>query len=136
MAERKVQALPLSKTGHGQRVPFPYAPRQAYKEDFTNQEINHAIENAPVKWIRIAGLHAIQHSIKADRVMEYIQHPDVIREGQRNPVHKGLVDLPIVIQYQGLRFIHDGHHRTTAAWALGEKNVEARYVNLDAVEKV
>lgn len=136
MAERKVSSLPLSKTGNGKRVPFPYASRIAYKEDFTNQEINQAIENAPVKLIRIAGLHAIQHSVKDDRVNEYVKHPELVLEGQRHPRHKGLVDLPIVIQYQGMRFIHDGHHRTTAAWALGESKIEARFVNLDGMVKV
>jgi hypothetical protein len=136
MAERKVHSLPLSKTGHGVKVPFPYAARAAYKTDFSNQEINQAIEDAPVKLIRIAGLHAIQHSVKVDRVLEYIKHHELLLKGTRSPLHKGLVDLPIVIQYQGIRFIHDGHHRTTAAWALGEDNVEARYVNLDALVKV
>jgi hypothetical protein len=131
-----MDSLPLAKTGHGKKVPFPYAARAAYKDDFTNQEINAAIENAPIKLIKIAGLHAIQHSIKPERAEEYIKHPNLLEPGQRSPKHKGLVDVPIVIQYQGLRFLHDGHHRTTAAWALGETKIEARYANLDALEKV
>ena len=135
-AKRRIESLPLSKTGHGKKVPFPYASRTAYKDIFTNEEINHAINSAPVKIIRIAGLHAIQHSVRGDRVEEYIKHPNLLEEGQRSPKHKGLIDLPIVVQYRGIRYIHDGHHRTTAEWALGHNKVEARFVDLDHLHQV
>jgi hypothetical protein len=135
-AKEKIERAPLSSTAHGKVVPFPYADKEEYKKDFSNSEINQAIDSAPKRSIPIAGLHAIQHSVKADRVQEYIDHPNIVPEGQRHPVHRGVVDVPIIIQYKGKRYIHDGHHRTTGEMLLGKKDILARFVDLDSVKKV
>lgn len=133
-AKKRIEELPI--TPNGKRVPFPYATRNVIKLDFTNEEINAAIDAAPLKTVPIVGLHAIQHSVKGPRVDEYIDHPHVIPEGQRSPKSKTLVDVPIVIQYHHIRFLWDGNHRTVAMWARGRKEITVRYVNLDADEKV
>jgi hypothetical protein len=135
-AKEKIERAPLSETTHGKAVPFPYADKSAYKNDFTNSEINQAIESAPKKAVPIAGLHAIQHSVKAEKVKEYIDHPNAIPEGQRHPTHRGVIDTPIIINYKGKRYIHDGHHRTVGEMLLGKKDIMARYVDLDTVKKV
>ena len=132
-AKALVERLPESPTKHGKEVPLPYKdPKEGYLNDFSSKEINGAIEKAPIKKIKIADLHAIQHSVKDYRVEEYLDHPHVIPKGARSPKHGGLVDYPIVIQHKGIKFLHDGHHRTTGAMAMGEKTIDARFVNFDA----
>lgn len=135
-AKDKIERAPMSSTTHGKAVPLPFADKNEYKKDFSNQEINQAIANAPKRSIPIEGIHAIQHSVKDDRVKEYIDYPHVIPEGQRHPVHRGIVDVPIVIHYKGKKYLHDGHHRTTAEMLLGKKEVLGRWVDLDNVKKV
>ena len=135
-AKTLVENLPESPTKHGKEVPLPYMdPKQGYLKAFTSKEINEAIEKAPIKKIKIADLHAIQHSVKDHRVEEYLDHPSIIPKGTRSPKHGGLVDYPIVIQYKGIKALHDGHHRTTGEMAMGAKYIDARFVNFDAKGK-
>lgn len=134
-AKEKLHELPISETARGKAVPFPFADKSAYKAKFSNQEINQAIASAPKKRVSLTGLHAIQHSVREERVADYIDHPDEIPEGQRHPEHRGPIDVPVVIQYDGERYIHDGHHRSTAAKLSGEKDIVARFVDLDSVIK-
>lgn len=135
-AKRKLAALPLAKNGKGKAVPFPFADKQVYKKDFSNQEIKDAIASAPERTIPLDGIYSIQHSVQAPRVARYIDHPHVIPEGQRHPSHRGPIDHPIVIQYKGVRFAHDGNHRLTAAKLSGARSAVVRFVDLDRVEKV
>lgn len=135
-AIKRLDALPLSSTGHGSAVPWPVVDKKIYKDHFSNIELNQAIENAPVRVIPLKDLHAIQHSVKPRQVANYIKHPNQIPQGQRHPEHGGLVDIPIVMQYKNRRYIHDGHHRLTAAHLMGERHHVARLVNLDTMVKV
>lgn len=135
-AKKRLEKMPMAKTAHGSRVPFPYADKAAYKDKFSNQEINHAIQSAPTRKVPLSKLHAIQHSVKPDRVKEYIDHPDAVPEGQKHPTARTPTDLPIVVHSGGADYIHDGHHRATAELLMGARSIEARYVDLDALEKV
>lgn len=129
-AKSCADALPMADNHKGKAVPFPYLDRAAYKEHFTNRQINEAIEKAPIKSVPLTGLHAIQHSVKASKVKDYISEPDAVPKGARDPKHKGLVDYPIVIEWDGKRFIHDGHHRLTALKLSGKKAAKMRLVSL------
>src|SRR5277367_6686128 len=73
-AQDKLAHLPLSETLHGKAVPFPFADKHAYKKHFSNQQINAAIESASKVDVPLDDLHAIQHSIKDDRVSEYLHY--------------------------------------------------------------
>lgn len=130
-AYKALDNLPESETLRGAAVPFPYADKTAYKSQHTNREINRAIENAPVERVPLNELHAIQHSVKADRVAQYIAHPDAVPAGTRDPKHGGLIDKPIVVVSGGVLYLHDGHHRATAAKLRGEQTIEARVADLD-----
>lgn len=135
-ASKRVQKLPESETKRGKAVPFPYKDaKKTYLADFDGKEINRAIEGASVRRVPLAGLHAIQHSVNADRVQDYIDHPDIIPKGARHPRHRGKIDHPIVVEYQGTRYIHDGHHRLTARKLAGAKDADVRFVNLDRGHK-
>jgi len=124
----------MASNGKGKAVPFPYLDRSTYKEHFTNRQINQAIEDAPIESVSLDRLHAIQHSVQADKVKRYIADPDSVPKGARDPRHQGPVDVPIVVEYEKKVFIHDGHHRTTAAKLMGKKTVKARFVDLDALK--
>jgi hypothetical protein len=135
-AEERLEKLPASKSGKGVKVPFPYVSRDAYKQDFSNSEINQFIASAPKKKVPLASLHAIQHSVQPERVKEYIKYPDIVPEDAKHPAARTPVDVPIVIHYQGVSLVHDGHHRLSALKLSGESHAMVRYIDLDAVTKV
>lgn len=136
-AKLRAVAMPESPTKHGKLVPFPYKDaKQTYLKDFSNKEINAAIESAPIRRVALKGLHAIQHSVKVQRLEDYIAHPDIIPPGQRHPSHRGKIDEPIVVQYKRVRYIHDGHHRLTAEMLKGATHDDVRFANLDAKVRV
>lgn len=129
-AKLLAELLPPSPTGRGAEVPFPYADRSAYESLHSNHEINAAIEAAPKVIVPIKGLRAIQHSVKVPKLVEHLTRP---REpGARHPDAGTPTDLPIVVQQGGVRYLHDGHHRATAALLMGRKSIRVRLVNFDA----
>lgn len=130
-AHLRLEQLPESETGKGKAVPFPYLDRSAYKSKHSNREINKAISKAPIRSVPLDQLHAIQHSVKVHRVAEYIDHPHIIPKGTKSPKHGGLVDYPIVIKQDDHLYLHDGHHRCTAALLMGKKTIDARFVDFD-----
>lgn len=112
--------------------PFPYRCKSEYKACWTNREIREGIEQAPVRRVRLALLHAIQTEVLAERVLDFIVDPGLVPEGHRDARHGGLVDLPVVVRWRGVHYIHDGHHRLTACWVLGGHEAQVRLVNFDA----
>lgn len=130
-AEKLLAQAPESPTGHGVAVPFPFENRAAYKAKHTNKEINARIETAPIEDVRLDEIHAIQHSVKPNRVAEYIHHDGGRQLGEKHPAAGTPVDQPIVIVSGGKKYLHDGHHRATAAALRGEKTVKARVVDFD-----
>jgi ParB-like chromosome segregation protein Spo0J len=64
-------------------------------------------------------------------VLTFIDRPDSIPPGMQDPKHGGVVDTPIVIHQDGKNYLHDGHHRVTAARLMGDKDIQARYVDFD-----
>lgn len=126
----KVDLLPQSETGHGLAVPFPFLDRSAIKGRHSNREINAAITAAPKVSVPLDGLHAIQHSVKRAKLVDHLSRPS--EPGTLNPETRTPVDLPIVIQQDGVRYIWDGHHRATVAKLRGLQSVRARLVDFDA----
>jgi hypothetical protein len=115
---------------HGRALVFDVGDKKAYKAKHSNTVINHAIDRAPITRVPLHGLKGIQHSVRQATVEKYIDNP-VVKPGTRHLGHGGLVDFPIVIQQDGERYIHDGHHRLTAQALLGETMAEVRFVNFD-----
>lgn len=129
-AKARVESLPESETKHGKAVPFPYLDKDRLNV-FSHQEINAAIEKAPIKTVYFKDLHANQHSVRPERVNQYIEHPNMVPAGRRSAEHGGKVDVPIVVKYKGLQTCWDGHHRATALWAKGKTSMPARFTDLD-----
>jgi hypothetical protein len=128
------QALALLRSwpgGPNVATPLRFVDRKAYEELVGNRELNALIESAPVIQVPVASLVAIQHTINAERVAQYIQKTNLRRRGMRDPKHGGLVDLPIVVRLGGTSYLHDGHHRLCAAKLLGARLETVRYVDLD-----
>lgn len=130
--------MPESVTGKGLAVPFPYVGRETFKRAFSVGEINAAIDSAPKEVVALGDLHAIQHSVREERLRAYIEHryQELIPEGQRHYGHGGVVDTPIVVKRGGRLTIWDGHHRLTAEWLLGEAEAEVRLADLDGLARV
>jgi hypothetical protein len=91
------------------------------------------IRNAPIVNIPLQGLRTIQHSVNPARVRQYIDDPDMTPRNRSGAVgaHGGPVDYPIVVQQHGIRWIHDGHHRLSAAALSGDVLAKVRLVTLD-----
>jgi hypothetical protein len=130
-AKAKLARMQTSSTGHGVAHPFPVADKDVYKAKHTNEEINGAIDKAPIKDVPLAKIHAIQYSVKPGRVLTFIDRPDAVPPGYHDPEHGGIVDEPVVIKQDGKMYLHDGHHRATAAALMGDKTVKARLVDFD-----
>jgi hypothetical protein len=131
-AERKLAELPESETKHGAAVPWPYADRSAYKGKHTNQEINARIKKAPIVRVPLKHLHAIQHSVKPERVDQYLRDPGQKPLGAKHSKAGTPIDHPIVIKEKGRLYIHDGHHRLTADYLQGKRDADARLIDFDA----
>lgn len=127
-ARALLEAMP---GGPNVAVPLRFIDRKAYEATIGTRDLNALIDAAPVRDVRVDSLVGIQHTIKKARVLEYIDRPNLRRAGTRDPRHGGLVDLPIVVRKGGISYLHDGHHRTTAAKLLGEPAIKVRFVNLD-----
>jgi hypothetical protein len=129
-AHQALREMPVSETGHGVAVPFPFIDRSIYKAHVSNREMNHRIRLAPHVEIPLKGLMSIQHSVKPRLVDYYIDNPgpDPTRV---HPKTGTPTDVPIIVQIGGKMLLYDGNHRTTAAWLRGEKQIVARFVNLD-----
>lgn len=111
-------------------VPFPFRDRDEVKQDVDNEEINEGINEAPVVYVPLRDLHAIQHSVDPKCVAAYIENGGEVPEGTLSPKSGVPVDRPIVLLYKGIEYLWDGHHRATAMLLMGEEDVEARLVVL------
>lgn len=111
--------------------PFPVESRESYLEAIKGAGVFKRAETAPQVRLPLKGLRAIQGSINMERVMQHAQDPTYVKPGARAPGHGGLVDLPIVVKKNGQLYIHDGHHRLTAAALRGQVDARVRLVDLD-----
>jgi hypothetical protein len=71
-----------------------------------------------IKFVNISDIHITQPNIQANKVKNIIQTTQ-------------LVPRINVVQFEdGEMAIYDGHHRLTAAWALGEQQIKVNLVKL------
>lgn len=128
------QALALLRSmpgGSNIGVPLRYGNKDDYESTISTRELNAKIDAAPIKSVPVSGLVAIQHTVNADRVAQHLEDFGLHGKGARHSVHGGVIDVPIVVQKNGTKYLHDGHHRTTAEILLGGRRIRARYVDLD-----
>jgi hypothetical protein len=130
-AKAQLATMPISLTGRGAQVPWPWFDRKLIKAKFKNKEINRAITNAPIKEVDLDELHSIQHSVKPPHVLWYLDHPDAREEGHLNPKTNTPDDYPIVLQFDGKLIVWDGNHRLTALTLLRRSSADVRLVDLE-----
>lgn len=114
------------------RHPFRVVDRDDYLAKIKGKGIVKRVDKAPVETVDLASLTGIQRTVNAERLAQHLEDENLIPEGQRSPHAGMLTDLPVVVKVDGQNYIHDGHHRATAAWVRGERAIGARVVDLDA----
>jgi len=113
------------------RHPFAVVDRTAYLQQIKGAGIFKRADDAPVEDVPLAHLRAVQRTVGADRLAQHVDYPGLIPKGERGEKHGGPVDLPVVVRTGGMDIIHDGTHRSTAAFLRGQPTVRARVVDLD-----
>lgn len=113
------------------RHPFAVTDRDAYLAKIKGKGIVKRVEDAPIETIDLDSLRGIQRTVNVERLSQHLEDENLIPNGQRSPHAGMLTDLPVVVKSGGQHYLHDGHHRATAAWVRGERAIGARLVNLD-----
>lgn len=113
------------------RHPFPVTNREDYIAQIKGRGIPKRVDEAPIKSVPLSELHGIQKTVNVERLSQHLEDENLVPEGQRSPHAGMLVDLPVVVKLGGKDYLHDGHHRATAAWVRGERAIGARVVDLD-----
>lgn len=128
---RLSQLEPGDKLGTS-RVPFQLADRKTYL-DMTRAigSIANLTHVGPIALVNLSDLWAIQTTVNDERLVQHLDNPYLVEPGRRAQGHGGLIDRPIVVRKDGLLYIHDGHHRLTAATLRGQKTAKVRLVDLD-----
>lgn len=125
------QLEPGEKLGTS-RVPFQLADRKSYLE-MTKAigSIANLTHVGPIALVNLHDLWAIQTTVNDERLVQHLDNPYLVEPGKRAQGHGGLIDRPVVVRKDGLLYIHDGHHRLTAATLRGQKTAKVRLVDLD-----
>jgi hypothetical protein len=121
----------LPATVKGVEHPFPVSDSK-YRDAHPDVRVRARIDTAPVRMVTLARLVAIQKSVNPSRVEHYIENPELPEGTAHWSTGAWLVDFPIVIVHDGVFYLHDGHHRATAAYVRGEWQIRARVIDFDA----
>jgi len=128
----RVKQLSAGHTPGTSKVPFPVTDRQQYlKSVHEHGSIAQKTHGAPIALVNLKDLHAIQNTVNDERLVQHLEDPGMVPDGARGAGHGGLVDRPVVVKMGGSMFIHDGHHRLTAAHVRGQETAKVRLVDLD-----
>lgn len=131
-ARRTLANMPSSAEPGRVVSPLPHMDREEYQRGILNVDLNRGIDSAPVHAIPIDRLKGIQATVSRERVASFIDDPDQVERGHRDPEHGGKVDYPIVVQKGEHLFLHDGHHRVIAAKLMGHASIDARLVRVES----
>jgi len=130
-AEVRARALESGTYEGTAKHPFPVADRAEYLAAVRAEGIARRSLKAPVGRILLSAIKGIQATVNRERLTQHLKDPRLIPDGTRAPGHGALIDLPIVVKRGGEYYLHDGHHRLTAAHLRGEVDARVRLVDLD-----
>ncbi len=131
-SSERVKRLPPGDGLGTSRVPFQVADRDAYLAMVREHgSVASKTHDAPIALVKLSDLIAIQNTINDERLVQHLDDPAMVPEGKRASGHGGLVDRPVVVRKDGVLYIHDGHHRLTAAQLRGQSTAKVRLVDLD-----
>lgn len=126
----RLKLEPSGKPGSS-KVPFEVADRDEYKAMIKGKGIFKRAEDLEPEEVPLKGLKAIQRTVNDERVAQHFEG-GVYAPGARAPGSGGLIDRPVFVLKNGKTYVHDGHHRCTAAILRGDKTISARVVRLDS----
>lgn len=111
LANKRIDELPKGKVfSDAKNIEGVFdRSRHSWSEVIEAAEQNKA--NAESQYIDLKNIHITQPNIQSEKVKKMVQ--DI---SDRKPID--VVEFP-----DGEKAIHDGHHRLTANWALGNKKV-------------
>lgn len=121
---------------HGWKsVPHDARPYlQSHGGPLSHRQLADLSHGAPVEQVRLSKLVATQDDVGLKEVERYVEDPDAkAKKGIINATSGALVDMPIVVDWHGKQYIHDGHHRLFAQRLMGAKEAGARVIDADAV---
>lgn len=84
--------------------------------------LRHCAERAPVVPVPLAALVATQEAVGLAQLRRMT--PLMVRTA---------APPPLVVRWRGVLYLNDGHHRATAAWLCGEREIAAHLLDLDAL---
>lgn len=132
----RARRLPPGEKLGTTKVPFPVTDRDAYlKQVHARGSVSEATHGAPIALVNLKDLHAIQHTVNDERLVQHLEDPHLIKPGTLGSGHGGLIDKPVVVRLNGDLYIHDGHHRLTAAAIRDQKTAKVRLVDFDGEHK-
>lgn len=107
-------------------TPFRYVDRgKAYQHGHTEAAIKHAIRGSVMRDVPLSALVSTQRRVNTERLLQYLADPDTKPNG----------GSPIAVIANGRTYIHNGHHRATAALASGGDSLRMRVADLDGPRK-
>lgn len=114
-AKKRLQAVPDLDGKKGQlSVPFPLADNKPFDLDGAD------LRGAQHKKIKIDTLVATQKSVGRKKVQRYMK-----QKGEFS-------SIPTLVKINDTHYIANGHHRCTADFFLGKKNVRANVMDIDS----
>lgn len=133
-AATRARILPPGQHEGTLRHPFPVVDRERYLASIKGMGIPKRAETAPKESVQLSDLRGIQRTVNAEKLSRYMGNPDLVKQGARASGSGMPIDLPVVVKKDGQTYLHDGHHRATAAYLRGAKSIRARVVDLDKGE--
>lgn len=129
--EQRISKLLPGEVDGTSRHPFQVMDRDQYLEMIKPfGSIARRTHDAPIALVNLSDLIGIQGTINRERLVAHLRDP-AMNEGMRASGHGGLIDRPVVVRLGGQLYLHDGHHRLTAAHLRGQDVAKVRLVDLD-----
>ena len=132
LGEERKTSLDMGHTPGTAKHPFKVEDRAKYLEGIKGARVAARTRDAKVVKVPMSALRGTQGTVNREKLDAHIKDPNHIKDGTLSSGSGALIDRPIVVKKNGVHYIHDGHHRATAAHLRGQQHLECRLIDLDA----